>query len=152
MADKMMRIAGRGADGTAKPVKTDNDGSLNARLTGEKVKWIDHLEQTLTPNNNTTFADHAYRNVSSFDRIDVYISCNTVFDYVISTAKNDLTFKKTYPKVDSIPPSTCHIVTLRTDDGELILPDRLNVQIINKSNSVTADIVVKYRGYKGVIS
>ncbi len=34
MADKMMRVAGRGDDGTAKALKVDNDGQLNVSLVG----------------------------------------------------------------------------------------------------------------------
>lgn len=36
MADKMLRIAGRGDDGTAKPVSTDNSGNVNTRHAGKK--------------------------------------------------------------------------------------------------------------------
>ena len=32
MADKMMRIAGRGFDGLAKPLKTDNDGNVGTQV------------------------------------------------------------------------------------------------------------------------
>jgi hypothetical protein len=37
MADQMFRMAGRGDDGTAKALKTDNNGNLNVKLTGNNV-------------------------------------------------------------------------------------------------------------------
>lgn len=37
MADKMMRIAGRGTDGTAKPIATDNEGRLLTRQNGYNI-------------------------------------------------------------------------------------------------------------------
>lgn len=155
LISKMLRIAGRSPSGVAKAIKTDEEGNLGVLLTGKKVEWIDHLSQTLTANNNTTDADFAYRDVLGFDRIDVYIQCDTAYDIIFKTAKSDMTLKKTYPKKESNPATTsigCEIFTLRTDDGELILPDKLNIILINKSSTTTANIVVKIRGYKGVRS
>ncbi|MCA1027798.1 hypothetical protein LCM23_17015 [Cytobacillus kochii] len=37
MANEMIRMAGRGDDGTAKALKTDNDGNLGVKLTGSTV-------------------------------------------------------------------------------------------------------------------
>ena len=37
MPDKMMRIAGRGEDGTAKAIKTTNDGTQVMQLSGRKA-------------------------------------------------------------------------------------------------------------------
>ena len=41
MPDNMMRIAGRGKDGTAKALKTNNHGSLSTLNLGDKISFID---------------------------------------------------------------------------------------------------------------
>src|SRR5690625_1066692 len=43
MADKMMRIAARGIDGTAKAISADNQGRLNVNLESKEVKEIRDL-------------------------------------------------------------------------------------------------------------
>ena len=37
MADKMMRMAGRGADGLAKAIRTDGEGNLEVNQKGTKL-------------------------------------------------------------------------------------------------------------------
>ncbi len=39
MADKMMRLAGRGADGTAKPLSAESNGHLNTKLNGKSTTF-----------------------------------------------------------------------------------------------------------------
>lgn len=43
MADNMMRIAGRGADGTAKAIATDNSGNMSALITKHKTLETTHF-------------------------------------------------------------------------------------------------------------
>lgn len=47
MADKMMRVAGRGADGKAKAIKTDGDGNLTTISAGSKLLIDDEVTVTL---------------------------------------------------------------------------------------------------------
>jgi hypothetical protein len=46
MPDEMLRIAGRGDDGLAKAIKTDNDGNVNVQLQGSSVKLLDVVTVT----------------------------------------------------------------------------------------------------------
>lgn len=43
MADKMLRVAGRGEDGTAKALQTDNSGNLKALLAGANKELLTEL-------------------------------------------------------------------------------------------------------------
>src|SRR5690625_2643615 len=61
MADKMMRIAGRGEDGNAKAVKTDNDGYVLSRPMGETVLY----ERTCVVVESNGVADFTYLDISS---------------------------------------------------------------------------------------
>lgn len=54
MADKMMRMAGRGYDGTAKAVKTDDLGNMSSVLT---TKDIEVFKNELTEPNTWLFTD-----------------------------------------------------------------------------------------------
>jgi hypothetical protein len=47
MADQMLRMAGRGEDGLAKAIKTDNDGYVLTKLSGNKIEESVVLSRSL---------------------------------------------------------------------------------------------------------
>lgn len=58
MADQMMRIAGRGDDGSAKAIKTDNKGNVGIKFNGRKAPEYSLISSaTLTAGTNSTFFD-----------------------------------------------------------------------------------------------
>lgn len=70
MADKMMRIAGRGKDGSAKALQTDNEGSALIALKSSEVTTL-HDNQTSISNGNTFdvsgYGTVAIQVIGSFD-------------------------------------------------------------------------------------
>lgn len=72
MADKMMRMAGRGEDGTAKAIKTSDDGRLKT-ATNEKVVIISSSEISTDGEGNAVLMDKSNRpqNISEFKKIHV---------------------------------------------------------------------------------
>lgn len=72
MADKMMRVAGRGDDGTAKAIKTSDEGRLKT-ATNEKVVIISSSEISTDGEGNAVLMDKSNRpqNISEFKKIHV---------------------------------------------------------------------------------
>ena len=72
MANKMMRIAGRGIDGTAKAIKTSDDGRLKT-ATNEKVVIISSSEISTDGEGNAVLMDKSNRpsNLNEFKKLHV---------------------------------------------------------------------------------
>ena len=147
MSDKVLRIGARGQDGLAKAVQSDNGGNLRVVPASSRVRWVDHLSQTLTAGNNTTDAWFAYRDIADAEYIDIYVKSDQVYTVVATIADANDLYRFEVLRVSLAPALTgknVQIYRLKTKSGDPFVADRLNVTLINGSGT-TANIEVKYR-------
>lgn len=132
MADKMMRIAGRGNDGLAKPIKIDSDGNLN-------VRNMKNIETELVWENKPIVAGEAFGYaIENFDakKINLAISLATATKFRLEIEQR--------PPVGALPiGKTVTLIETGTASGIAsfdLVSERMLIRIKNEG---TTDTVIK---------
>jgi len=147
MVEKMLRVATRGEDGTAKPLQTDAAGSLKIKTTGGDKRYLMQIGTLTTGKNlfnkSTAIADSSIPNTGitkvepgwyHTDYIAVHPGNTIVFSKVTSSAGVGTAFYE-----DGVFKSFVSNATIKSNSDKVLVPSGVNQM---RSTAMLADIPI----------